>query len=82
MILVLVVLVLISILILSFFTGVTSNLTSTTAYANSSGTRELSDNVVQLVESQITDATTAPVDASGKAIATPLTFSPGPPSRA
>jgi uncharacterized protein (TIGR02600 family) len=65
LILVLVVLVLISILILSFFAGVTGDLSSTTAYANESGTRALSENVVQLLESQITDATTAPIDTQG-----------------
>jgi hypothetical protein len=65
LVLVLAVLVLISVLILSFFSSVTGDLSNTTAAANANGTRELSDNVVQLMEAQITDATTAPVDSGG-----------------
>jgi uncharacterized protein (TIGR02600 family) len=65
LVLVLLVLALISILIISFFSGVSSDLSSTTAYANGNGTRELADNVVQLMEAQIKGATTAPVDSTG-----------------
>jgi hypothetical protein len=65
LILVLLILALLSVLVLSFFIGVTTDLSSTTAFANGSGTRGLSDNVIQLMEGQIKDATTAPVDSNG-----------------